>query len=231
VKTKPKKVIEDLVEEFDCEQGSAEWFALKLGIPSASNFHAIMAGSEERKQRTKLLYRMAAEIIYQRPMETFSNAAMAHGLEIEPEAASHYAFTRGVEVCTVGFIKRTVRDPLFGDFVVGCSPDRLVGDDGILQIKRAQPDLIVQLVDSGREPTQHRWQCQGEMWVSGRKWLDLKIYYSERDGDKYREFPISPTFPIERSESAIADLRKGVEEFSRELQQLVARMRKREKSA
>src|SRR5208282_4178254 len=105
---------------------------------------------------------------------------MAHGIEIEPDALDHYAFTRGVEIRRVGFVRRTIRDPLFDDLVVGCSPDGMVGADGVVQVKRMKPSLIVKLVDGGRFPTEHKWQCHGEIWVTGRQWADLKVYYAER---------------------------------------------------
>lgn len=222
-----QKLPEDLVESFDCEQRSDEWFQLHIGIPTASNFGAVMAtgADSDSKMRAKLMNRMAAEILYQRPMDTYSNADMDHGIEIEPDAADHYAFTRGGDLKTIGFIRRTIRDPLFGDLVVGCSPDRLVDKDGLLQIKRMRPDLIVQLVDSGRFPSEHRWQCHGEIWVTGRQWADLKIYYAETVNGTLHQFPISPVYRLERNEGIIADLRKGVENFSFELRDLVKRMR------
>jgi hypothetical protein len=219
VRAATKKPPEDIVEEFDVEQRGEDWYSLRLGLPTASNFAAIMAQSDARAGRAKLLNRLAAEIIFKRPMETFSNAAMERGLDMEPAALDHYAFTRDVEVRRVGFVRRTIRDPILGDLVVGCSPDGLVGDDGVVQVKTMQPDLIVALVDSGRFPSEHRWQCQGELWVTGRRWADLKIYYDE--------FPLSPSFRIERDDVAIAELRKGVEVFAYDLKKLVADVRKK----
>jgi len=212
--------LEDLIEELDFEQRSDDWYEARLGICTASSFSAIMASGRDggdSKMRAKLLHRMAAEIIFKRPMETFSNAAMDSGIEMEPKALDHYAFTRNVVVRRVGFVRRTVRRPLYGDFIVGCSPDGLVGDDGVVEIKRMQPDLILQLQDSGRFPSEHRWQCHGELWVTGRKWNDLKFYYDE--------FPISPTFRIERNEALIAQIRNEVEVFNHELHELVKRSR------
>lgn len=211
---------EDLVEELDFEQRSDDWYEARIGICTASCFAAIMASGKdggESKMRDKLLHRMAAEIIFKRPMATFSNAAMESGIEMEPKAISHYAFTKNVEVRRVGFVRRTVRRPLYGDFVVGASPDGLVNDDGVLEIKRLQPDLIIQLIDSGRFPGEHKWQAHGLLWVTGRQWTDLKFYYDE--------FPVSPTYRIERSEQFVAQIRNEVEVFNHELKELVKRTR------
>jgi len=221
----------DLVEEIDVEQRSAEWYAARIGIPTASVFGIIMADGRdggESKTRADLLHRMAAEIIYKRPLETYQSADMAHGIEIEPDALDHYAFTRGVEVRRVGFVRRTIRDPLFGDLVVGASPDGLIGDDGAVQVKRMKPSLIVKHLDNGtRFATAHRWQCHGEIWVTGRQWVDLKVYYAERTDTEFFQFPISPTERVERDETAIAELRKGVEAFAYDLKKLVADVSKK----
>jgi hypothetical protein len=165
VRVKMKPPPEDLVEVFSEEeypQGSDEWKGLRIGLPTASRFGAIMADSEEKVGRTKLLHLLAGEILTGTPMETFSSAAMRHGVEVEPEALEHYAFTRDVQITRVGFIKRTI--PLLaGNLVVGASPDGLVGEDGIVQCKRMQPDLLVALVDVGRVPLGRRPQLHGEM--------------------------------------------------------------------
>jgi hypothetical protein len=221
MKPAARKPPEDTVEVFDEEeypQGSDEWKGLRLGLPTASRFGAIMADSEEKVGRTKLMQLLAGEILTGAPMETFSNAAMKHGVEVEPEALEHYAFVRGVEVARVGFIKRTI--PLLaGSLVVGCSPDGLVGADGIVQCKRMQPDLLVALVDGGKVPMGHRPQLQGEMWVAGRRWADLKFYYPG--------MPVSPTFRFERDEAYIGQLRNEVERFAWDLRKLVARVRQK----
>jgi hypothetical protein len=214
-KPAPKK-IDDLVETFDCEQRSDEWMNLRLGLPTASILKTIVAegaDGEDSKTRTKLMNRLAAEIIFQRPMETFTNQAMDRGNVQEPWALAQYAFTRQVEVKRVGFVRRTMRDPLYGDLVFGCSPDGLVNNDGIVQAKSMQPDLIIALQKSGRFPSEHRWQLHGELWATGRQWADLYI--------SYEDFPIALSYPIKRDEAEIARARKAVELFSFELRELV----------
>ena len=212
----------DIVEEFDFEQRSDEWYAARLALVTASVLSDVMASGAdggESKVRKKLMNRLAAEAIFRRPMETFSNAAMDRGVEMEPALAERYAFVRGVELRPIGFVRRTICNPLHGDLVVGCSPDRLVGDDGLLQIKTMQPDLLIALLDSGRFPSEHKWQCHGEIWVTGRQWADLYIGY---DG-----FPLSATFRIPRSEEIIGQMRVEVEKFDYELRQLIKRMEAR----
>lgn len=206
----------DLVETFDCEQGSDKWFALRKGLATASGFASIMSTGEEAKMRATLMNRLAAERIFDRPMETFTNAAMERGKVMEADALNHYAFTRDAELSRVGFVRRTIYKEFGDPLVVGASPDSLVGDDGLLQVKTMQPDLIVKLIDSGRVPIEHKWQCLGEMWVTGRRWCDLMIYY--------KDFPISPVFQFEWT-ADIDALAKAVEVFDYDLRQLVTRVK------
>ena len=218
---RPAPAKQDLVETFDFEQRSPEWFEARRGICTASVFSTVMAEGRDgpSKTRAKLMSQMAAEQIGGIPAETYSNAAMQRGIEMEPAALEHYSFTRGVDLERVGFVRRTIHNPLGSRLIVGCSPDSLVGKHGILQVKTMQPDLIVDLVDGGRFPTEHRWQCIGEMWVTGRAWCDLMIFY--------KDFPLTPTFRIERDVVAISKLANGVEVFNHELGQLVDRVKKK----
>jgi hypothetical protein len=230
VKPKPAR-LEDLVEEIDVEQGSEEWRALHVGVPSAGIFRAVMAESREGPDtgvRASLLHRMAAEIIFERPMETFSNADMDRGREQEPWLLEQYeteqhrkAFARNATfpgLRRVGFIKRTIRDPLMEEpLVVGCSPDALVEDDGMVETKSMRPNLLVKLLDSGRFPGEHRWQCQGSLWVSGRAWCDLRI--------GYEEFPLRGEWRIQASDTDAQTLRNQCERFMWDLRKLVERVR------
>jgi len=201
-------------------QGSAEWFGLRLGFPTSSVFAAIMADGRdggESKTRAKLLNQLAGEILSGQPAEAFQNDAMRRGNMMEAEAVEHYAFTRRVRVERVGFVRRTIHNPLGEDLVVGCSPDGFVGDDGLLEVKTMRPDLLIELVDKGRFPTEHRAQVHGGLWVTGRKWCDLKVFYSG--------MPVSPTFRVERDDHYIAQIISAVQVFAFDLRRLVERVK------
>jgi|GEM_PF-826313 len=217
VKVTPKRApVPDLVETFDCEQRSDRWYALRLGLMTASNFGKIMADSEEQKGRTKLLYQLAGELFSGQPADTYSNAAMERGREMEAAALEHFEFMNQVEVQRVGFVKRTILNPLGEDLVVGCSPDGLVGDDALVQVKTMQPDLLAQLVDSGRFPSEHRAQCQCELWVTGRSVCHLKVFY--------KGMSLSPIYKIQRDEAYIARMKDAAEKFAFDLRNLVKRL-------
>lgn len=213
----------DKVEIFDeIEQGTPEWRSLRIGIPSASNFATIMASGKDggdSATRRKLLYKMAGEVITDEPLEDFKSGEMQRGNEMEPELRDWYGRTRFADVEQVGFVRRTIYNPLGGSFAAGCSPDALLGKDGVLEIKTTRPDLLIELMEraAGGFPPSHRAQCQGALWVTGRAWCDLIV--------GYRGMP-KLAFRIERDDVYIAAIAAAVEVFDYELRTLVAKIRK-----
>ena len=158
----------------DIEQGTTPWFEVKLGVPSASNFAAIMAGSEERRGRAKLLDQLAGEILTGQTRKTFQNEYMNSGIEREPEALAWYSRTRFVELQKVGFVYNP-------EYHAGWSPDALVGDEGAVEVKCVEPHVLIEIRRRGRFPAEHRAQCQGgALWVGRRRWVDLVVYSHER---------------------------------------------------
>lgn len=214
------EVFRELVEVFDeIEQGTEEWFALRLGLPTASNFATIMAEGKDggaSKTRAKLLYQLAGEIVTGEPAENYSNAFMERGKQMEAEAREDYdrrfAFPKAVELRRVGFVRRTVAPGRF----IGCSPDSLVGEDGVLEIKTMAPHLLIPLRESGRFPTEHIAQCQGSLWVTGRAWCDLVVFYRGMKPLRYN---------VLRDEAYIRRIDEAVQVFSWELRKIVERER------
>lgn len=197
---------------FDCEQNSPEWYAARLGIPTASAFATVMAKGKDggaSVTRKKYLYRLAGEIITGEPEETYSNAAMERGHAMEGEAREFYGFVHDAPLQRVGFVRR-------GNY--GCSPDSLVGDDGVLEIKTALPSILVGYILADKFPVEHMAQCQGALYVTGRKWLDIVIYYP-----KMRPFFVKR---IERDETYIALMLDALADFTAELSVVVERLRK-----
>lgn len=216
------KVIPDEVEVFtDVAQGSAEWFALRRGLCTASRFGTIMANGRdggESEGRASLLRELAGEILTGETAERFYSEAMRRGNEMEDEARQHYGRSTFTEIAPVGFVRRTIHTE-FGKLVVGASPDALVGQDGVLEIKTMRPDLLIELAKKGAAgfPNKHRAQCQGTLWVTGRTVCDLQIFY--------RGMPVAPRFRVERDDAYIREIRNAVEVFQYELDQLVKDMR------
>src|SRR5512139_1445637 len=122
----------------DCDQNSPEWHQARLGIPTASNFKAIIGIKKDaREKATRALYmrKLAGEIITGEPAESYYNEAMQRGHEMEAEARDAYIFSTGTELTQVGFVTNGI---------AGCSPDRLIGEDGGLEIKTAAPHILIE---------------------------------------------------------------------------------------
>lgn len=199
-----------MIEIIDVEQNSPEWFAARAGIPTASRFATVMAsgkGGGESKTRRDYMLSLAGEIITGVPTESYSNADMERGHEMEPEARMHYAFTRFVEPQQVGFIRNGQK---------GASPDSLLGDDGLLEIKTKQPNRHLDVLLRGEFPAEHKAQCQGALWVAEREWIEIAVYW-----------PRLPLFVVRayRDEAYIRDLARAVEVFNAELAETVDRVR------
>lgn len=196
------------IEIIDVPQGSDEWKVAKLGIPSASRFSDIMAAGQG-KMRDLYMRQLAGEIVSELPMETFRSKAMEHGTQVEPEARNLYAMLANVEVQEVGFIKNGR---------LGCSPDGLIGDPGMLELKRVNPaDLIERWRDKGfKVPSEHMAQLQGNLMVAERKWIDIGLYYPKMPMWRMR---------VKRDEHYIARMRVGIDQFIEDLDMLVKQVR------
>lgn len=190
----------------ECEQGTPEWYAARLGIPTASCFSDILAKGEG-KTRKSYLYQLAAEIITGEPGESFTSQAMERGKVMEDEARNLYAFVKGTPLTRVGFVENGG---------IGASPDSLIGSDGGLEIKTTNGELLVDILFKDEVPGKHVAQLQGNLWVTERDWWDLVIYW-----------PKMPLFVkrVRPDKAYIATLKSEVARFSDDLAATVERLR------
>lgn len=195
-----------MIEIVDCDQGSAEWYEARRGRPTASEFKSILAKGEGKMRKSYML-RLAAERLTEELLESYSNAYMDRGKAMEDEARGLYTFLATEPVARVGFIKNDV---------AGCSPDALIGEDGVLEIKTQRPDLLIDTLLDGRFPSEHRAQCQGALWITGRKWVDICVFWPKMPPLIRR---------AERDEAYIAELAAAVLEFDRDVAKTVDRIR------
>lgn len=157
----------------NCEPYGDEWWKLRMGVPTASEFHRIITPKKWQWAEGASTY--AAELIGQSYdssygiTEGFESAAMRNGRIMEPESRRYYEMTREVEVMRVGFV---VSD--CGRF--GYSPDSLCGDDGALELKNPQPATHIKWLLAGKIPDEHLAQCYGGLLVAKRKWIDFMSY-------------------------------------------------------
>lgn len=202
---------------FDVEQGSDEWFACRLGIPTASNFATVMAQGKdggESVTRTKLLYKLAAErITGELSDDDYRNAAMDRGNRVEPIALESYARRKGAEIRRVGFVRN-----FSGLKLCGASPDGLIGFDGGVEAKSAAPHVLIPMLSKPALPAEHRAQVQGNIWVCERDWWDVTIY-------AHAKLP-AVDVRVHRDDTYIKMLSDQVERFNWELEKLVERLGK-----
>lgn len=170
-----------------CEQGTEEWFAARLGVPSSSLFDKIIttAGKPSTSAK-KYMYKMAGELVSGTREESYQNAAMTRGIELEVEAREMYELITGETVEQVGFC-------LHDDIDAGCSPDGLIGKDGGMEIKCPSMAVHVEYLLGGKLPTTYYQQVQGSLFISQRKWWDFVSYYPSIKPLIVRVFP-DPAF-------------------------------------
>jgi YqaJ-like viral recombinase domain len=199
------------VQIHDVEQNSTEWLKLRCGLVTASNFATVMAsgkGCGESITRRKYMLRLAGEIITGDPEETYNNAHMERGKAMEDEARNLYAFMHDVEPIRVGFIVNGRK---------GCSPDSLVGDRRMLEIKTALPSILIEKLIKDDFPPEHKAQCQGGLWVAEREEIDIAVYW-----------PKMPLFvkTARRDETYIRTISRAVDDFNAELAETVDQIRR-----
>ena len=195
------------MELVNCEQGSPEWFAARLGMPTASEFKAVLAKGQG-KTRKSYMMKLLGERLTGQPADSYTNGHMERGKEMEDEARRMYAFMRDVEPTPVGFVRNGG---------VGASPDALIGDAGLLEIKTKAAHLQAELLLADRVPPEHLAQTQGQIWVAEREWCDFVSYWPGMYPFIKRVF---------RDEKYIETLAAEVGAFTEELDKLEAKIRK-----
>ena len=154
------------------EQHSEAWHQIKLGRFTGSRFAKLMAG-ETTDTYKDLLVEVAGEILTGESEETYINADMERGSELEPEARQQYENIFGeVEQC--GFILLDENNPI--QEYVGYSPDGLI-KDGLIEIKCPKLKTHINYIRANILPNTYKWQVQGGLMITGAKWCDFISYY------------------------------------------------------
>jgi len=197
------------------QQGSAEWRLARAGVPTASSFHRIITPKTGKpsEQAKAYLHELLAEIMLGRPLDSPSYPWMSRGLELEEDAANWYEFERDVEIETVGFC--TTDDGRFG-----ASPDRLVGEDGELELKCPSPAVHLGYLLYPQQGVDAVYKCQvqGQLLVTERKWADVVSYHPELPKVIVR---------VNRDEDYIALMRAALDDFCAKLAEGKAELERR----
>ena len=188
-------------------QGSDEWFAARCGKITASRLKDVMAKTKTGYSATRKNYMM--ELICQRLSgaveESYTNAAMQRGNEMEPVARSAYEADKELFVEECGFISSTVESNF------GASPDGLVGDDGLIEIKCPNTATHLDFLKSRKPKREYILQMHGQMLCTGRKWCDFVSYDDRLPGLEYK------CVRIEYDEALGNEIIKEVSKFLNEM--------------
>jgi putative phage-type endonuclease len=151
------------------EQGSDEWFAARIGKVTASRVADVIAKTKTgfSTSRDNYMAQLVCERLTGQKGESFTNAAMQWGTETEPLARLSYEVAQNVLVDEVGFV------PHPSIIMAGASPDGLVGDDGLLEIKCPNTATHIETLLSQTVPGKYNTQMQFQMACTGRSWCDF----------------------------------------------------------
>jgi len=200
-------------------QGSEEWLQARVGKVTASRVHDIIAtiksGGPSASRKT-YMGELIAERLTGAAAPTYQSAAMAYGSECEADARFAYAIHTGFEVEEVGFVPHPTI------VQAGCSPDGLVGKNGLVEIKCPNTATHVDTVLGGKVPIEYITQCQFQMACTGRQWVDW-VSYDKRLPEHLR----MDLRRIVRDDDVIERLNAAVRTFLAELDATVEKLNQR----
>lgn len=148
------------------DQGTTEWLAERAGKVTASALSNVMMAKTAAGYQNYMA-QLICERLTGEPVETFKSAAMEHGTETEPQARAFYEMETGLDVVECGFIPH----PTLANS--GASPDGLVGEDGLVEIKCPQPAKHIKNLMGGTIDKAYALQMQWQMECTGREWCDF----------------------------------------------------------
>lgn len=202
----------------DIVQGSPEWFAARAGKVTASRVADVIARTKTGYGASRANY--AAELIAERLTGTtapsFTNAAMQWGTDTEPKARDAYCFRHDLDVVEIGFVDH----PAIA--MTGASPDGLVGDEGLVEIKCPNTATHLDTLLGETVPAKYVTQMQWQMACTGRAWCDFASFDPR--------LPASMSLfvhRVHRDEDLIAELEREVSAFIAEINDKVARLNER----
>jgi putative phage-type endonuclease len=200
----------------EIEQGTDAWRMVRLGKVTASRIADLMAKTKSgySASRDSYMAQLTIERLTQKPTEGYTNAAMAWGVDQEPFARAAYETKTGQLVTEVGFIVHPEIDQ------AGASPDGLVGDEGMVEIKCPESKTMIETLLSDKVPDKYFKQMQWQMACTGRNWCDYVVF--------------DPRMPenlqlcvrrVERDDYIIDEIKAEIKKFLAELDQQIGKLR------
>ena len=197
------------------DQGTAEWHQDRLGKVTASKISDVMM-----KPTTAGFQNYQAQLVCERltgtPTETFTSAAMQHGTDTEPQARAFYELETGNDVEQTGFIDHpTIK-------MTGASPDGLIGEEGLIEIKCPQPATHIKTLTGKTIEQKYIYQMHWQMICTGRVWCDF-VSFCPSLPDELQMFCERVEFDDElgtKITEAVESFLKGVDQMVTELTEL-----------
>lgn len=203
----------------DCQQGTPEWLAARIGVITASRFKdacdTLKTGKPSQKS-SDYEYEIAGETVKGKQVgDTFVNYAMRRGTELEPAARREYEKRTGLFALEAGIV-------LTDDSRFGYSTDGFVDDDGLIEIKCPLNERKkIEMWETG-DISEYMHQIQGGMWITGRKWCDFIMFDPDYDVVEKNLY----IKRVKRDEAFIATMEEQLIAFMRRVDVHVEFMRK-----
>lgn len=197
------------------EQGTPEWFAQRLGKVTASRVSDIIAKTKTgmAASRGNYLAQLVAERLTGQTADSFKSGAMQHGTETEPQARMAYEAETGLMVSEVAMIEH----PTIA--MSGASPDGMVGEDGLVEIKCPNTSTHIATLLADKAPSGYIPQMQWQMACTGRQWVDF-VSFDPRMPEDMQLF----IKRVPRDNALIAEYEAEVVKFLAEVQDTVDKL-------
>ena len=190
------------------EQRTEDWYNIRKGKMTASNADTIIANG---KGLETYIYNLMAEYYSSAEKENYINADMQRGIDLEPEARLEFEFYTDLDVQEVGFIE-------YNEFI-GVSPDGLIGDDGLIEIKCPNDSVYFKLLLSDNIKPEYIAQMQMQLYVTDRQYCYFVSYNPNFEKSLYIK-------KINRNEEMIEKLKKGLDKGTELIKEIKKNFRK-----
>ena len=205
----------------DCEQGTSEWFQARLGCLTASRIADAIAKYKKKQEgemccRRDLRMEIACERLTGKTAEHYISQYMEQGTEREPLARTEYELRNGLMVSTVGFVYHPRID------WAGCSPDGLVGDSGLIEIKCPKVETHLEYLLGDKIPDKYLPQMLWQLACAGREWNDFVSYHPDMPEDLQlfvKRLPLN-----DEAKATIAAMELEAEQFLKEVADMVTKL-------
>ena len=193
---------------YNFEQRTEDWYNIRKGKMTASNAETIIANG---KGLETYIYNLMAEYYSSAEKENYINADMQRGIDLEPEAKIEFQFYTGLDIKEVGCVE-------LNEYILA-SPDGLIGDDGLIEIKCPNDSIYFKLLLSNNIKPEYIAQMQMQMYVTDRQYCYFVSYNPNFEKSLYIK-------KINRDEEMIEKLKKGVERGTELIKEIKENFRK-----